>query len=85
MEVLKIGPVELYKTDAEKLYNDGKRYLVTYSAIYQINFSQAQNKYYGSVLFRPASKTEHYTRRGRFFAYSASDVNNLLGGMYVNE
>jgi len=85
MDVLKIGSVELYKADAEKLYTSGKKYLVTYSAIYQINFSQAQNTYYGSVLIRPEKKTDHYTKRGRFFAYDAASVNWLLGYKLLNE
>lgn len=85
MDIMKIGPVELTMQDAEQLYESGKKYLVTYSAIYQMMYSQAQKRYYGHCIYRPPIKGEHLTRRGRFFAYTAADVNHLMGCKYVNE
>ena len=84
MQIVKIGPVELTMDDAEKLYTSGEKYLVTFSKIYQIHFSQAQKTYYGSVVYSCA-KGANLAKRGRFHAFTAREVNNLLGYKLLNE
>ena len=84
MNVIKIGNVELTENDAENLYTSGKKYLVTYSKIYEMKYSPAQKRYYGSVICT-AGTGSNYARRGRFYAYTAKDVNWLLGCKLLNE
>lgn len=74
MEIVKIGPVELYLNEAIELYQSGK-YIVTYSRIYQLFYSNAQKTVYGIEIFYHKGMA----RRGRFYALTASDVNHLVG------
>ena len=87
-EACKVGPVELWKEDAEKLYNEGK-YILTNSAVYQICYSPNYDNgnYYGlrldeSVLYKPRGG---YCRPGRFHALTAKEINNVLGFTLLNE
>ena len=84
MEIIKIGSVELSPQEAENLYYSGRKYLVTYTRIYQIHYSQAQRRFYGQEISR-AKPGCNYARRGRFHAYTAKDVNNLLDFKLLNE
>lgn len=74
MAIVKIGSVELTEAEAERYYSEG-RYIVTYGCIYQLHYSTAQRKVYGSVIYRQKGMT----RRGRFFAMDAETVNHLVG------
>jgi len=80
MEIIKIGSVELTKEEAEKLYESGK-YIVTFSRIYQLHYSNAQKRVYGTEIYRQ----QGMARRGRFYAMDAKTVNHLLGFALVNE
>lgn len=75
--IIKIGSVELLPEEAEKYYRE-KPYFVTYTKIWQVCYSQAQQKYYGTCIYQLTKKGEHFTRRGRFYAFTAADVNRLL-------
>ena len=83
--VIKIGNVELTPKEALKLY-ESKQYIVTYSSIYQLYYSQAQQVVYGSAIFRksPANGIG-FSRRGSFCTKDAAGVNKLLGFKLVNE
>ena len=79
MNIVKIGNVELTMEEALKYYSEGK-YIVTFSKIYQLFYSQAQKKVYGQVIY----SSKGMTHRGRFFAYSGAEVNHLIGINLVN-
>ena len=84
--VLKIGTVELLEEDAKRLYESGEKYLVTYSTIYEIKYSaNLDYHYYGHAVYKHSTKGQGgMTHRGRFFAYTAAQVNNLLGYNLLN-
>ena len=86
MDIVKIGPVELSPDEAEKLYYSGEKYIVTFSRIYQIHYSQAQRRFYGQEIFRAMpGPGNNYARRGRFYAFTAEKVNSLLGFKLLQE
>ncbi len=76
----RIGRVELTPEEAERYYQEGK-YIVTYGCIYQLFYSVAQKRVYGTVIYRQAGMT----RKGRFFAMDAETVNHLVGFNLVNK
>ena len=80
MDIVRIGTVELTKEAAEKLYSEGK-YIVSNSKIYQLHYSQAQKRVYGSVIYRSKGSM---TGRGRFYAMDGATVNSLVGYNLVN-
>ena len=81
METLvKIGGIELTPEEAEKYYLEGK-YLVNYGGVYQLHYSAAQKRVYGSKIYNARG----LTRRGRFFAMDAETVNHILGFKLLNE
>lgn len=82
--MVKIGNVQLTQEEAEKIYTSNRKYLVTYNKIYAIHHSTNAG-YYGSVVYQLTKKGEHFTKRGRFFAYPASEVNHLLGFNLLQE
>jgi hypothetical protein len=73
----KAGRVELSFVECDRIARRGQL-IVAYRDIYELHWSNAQGFYY-------ASKVYHYdgenalTKRGRWSAMSARDVNNLLG------
>lgn len=78
-KIMKIGSVELTEAEAARLYADGK-YILTYSKVYQIHYSVAQGCYYGTVIYsKPTRGGCGFTRRGRFFAMSAREINEAIG------
>jgi len=83
MDIIKIGTIELSGFEAERLYESGKRYLVTYSKIYALDYS-VNAGYHGRLIYKRQEKGG-FTRRGRFFAYPASEVNHLLGFKLLQE
>lgn len=84
-QIVKIGPVELYVEDVQKMLEENK-YIVTYTKIYQIHFSQAQNRFYGSCIYTYDRKGgPGMTRRGRFYALPAAEVNRLVGCNLIRE
>lgn len=83
-EACKVGPVELWKEDAEKLLNEGK-YILTPSAIYSIQYSPNYDNgnYYGQrIHYKPRAG---YCRAGRYHALTAKEINDVLGFTLLNE
>ena len=78
-QIIRIGNVELTPTQASKLYLEEK-YIVTFSKIYSIEYSQAQKRYYGRTIYSYPGMA----KRGRFHAMTASEVNHLLKFQLVN-
>ena len=80
MKIIKIGSAQLTEVETLKIYNENN-YIITYSKIYQLHYSTAQRTIYGSVIFTQPG----LTKRGRFYIFTAAEVNNLLGYKLVNE
>lgn len=79
MDIVRIGPVELTLEDAQKMYEE-KKYIVTYTKIFSIKYSQAQKRFYGLCMYTYDRKGgPGMTRRGRFYALPACEVNRLVG------
>lgn len=79
MEIIKIGNVE-FSADEARRYYESEKYIVTYSKIYALHWSAAQQKVYGSVIYeKPKTGGVGLAKRGRFFILSADNVNGLLG------
>lgn len=76
----KAGSTELTRSECEECYSN-KKYIVNYSGVYQIHFSNANNCYYCSKII----SVKGATKRGRFFAANARDVNYLLGEKVLEE
>lgn len=79
MEIFKIGPVELTEEEVQEFYAE-KKYICTYSAIYQIMYSQAQKRFYGSKLFSMG-----LAGRGSFYALTAKEINRHFQKDLLNE
>ena len=75
--LVKIGTVTLFPEEAEEAYTQGK-YLVTATKIYQIYYSNAQQRYYGQRIYA-TNKGQRLTRPGRYYVYTAEQVNHLIG------
>ena len=82
-DIIKIGSVELTRTEAEKFCQEGK-YIVACRRIYALHYSTAQQRVYGSQIYYERGALP-FTKRGRFVVLSAADVNKLAGMMIVNE
>ena len=82
MATVKIGSVNLPEKQAEKLYSEGK-YIVTYKKVYQLHYSAAQKRVYGSAIYTHTGNPG-LTAKGRFHAMSAQAVNDLVGFDLVN-
>ncbi len=78
--IIKIGTVELTEQEAEKLYFE-KKYIVNYSGVYQLFYSAAQHRVYGQKIY----SSKGLTKRGRFFAFTAEQVNHLIGYELVTD
>jgi hypothetical protein len=79
MKIVKIGNVELTENEARNVLNNGK-YIVTYSKVYQLHCSDANETIYGSVVYnRPTSGGVGLVKRGCFITASADHVNQLIG------
>lgn len=78
--IVKLGPVEMYEREAAALYQAGK-YVVASRCVYQIHYSQAQQRYYASRVFCSDSML---TRRGRFHTLTGKEVNALIGYDLLN-
>ena len=72
MQIIKIGPVELFETEAERFFEEG-RYIVTFSKIYKV--TRRNGKYHGKVMHTEKGMT----RRGRFYAMDAETICNVFG------
>lgn len=68
-----IGKLTLSHDKALKLYFE-RKYIITYSAVYQLFYSNAQRRAYASEIYRG----QNLTRRGTYRAATAAEVNKLL-------
>lgn len=68
-----IGKLTLSHDEVLKLYFAHK-YIITYSAIYQLFYSAAQRRAYASEIYR----APNLTRRSTYRAATAAEVNELL-------
>lgn len=68
-----IGKLTLSHSEVLKLYFEHK-YIITYSAVYQLFYSNAQRRAYAAEIFR----APNLTRRGTYQAATAAEVNKLL-------
>lgn len=68
-----IGNTKLSHADALQYYCSHK-YIITYSAIYQLFYSAAQRRAYASEIYH----APNLTRRGTYRAATAAEVNELL-------
>lgn len=68
-----IGNLTLLHDEVLKHYCDHK-YIITYSAIYQLFYSAAQRRAYASEIYH----APNLTRRGTYRAATAAEVNKLL-------
>lgn len=72
--VIKIGNVELCEREVQKLYEENK-YIVTYSGVYQIFYSNAQRQFYGQKVI----EQKGIAGKGRFYTMKADAINHVLG------
>lgn len=75
-EIFKIGPVELTRKEAEEIYASGK-YILTSTAVYQVFFSPAQNRFYGHRLYW--KKGARFCLRGRYHVCDGAFINKIIG------
>jgi len=80
--MVKIGRIELTEAEADRYYMAGKRYFVSNSIIYNLAYS-INAGYHSRPIYKSPSGL--LTKRGRFFAYDAMQVNHLLGYKLLNE
>lgn len=74
---LKAGRVELSREEVQEFVDAGRVYIVAYRDIYFIDWSNNAGRYYARKIYTKYGDLP-LTKRGRFFAYTAKDVNNLL-------
>lgn len=80
MKIIKIGGVELYESEVQKLYEQNK-YIVTYGGVYQIFYSTAQKRFYGQKVIN----RNGIAAKGRFYTMDAKTINHILGEKVLNE
>ena len=68
------GGAELLREEAEMMYSR-KLYIVAYTGVYRILFSQAQDRYRGQKVY----SEKGLSRRGRSCTMTAPQVNELIG------
>lgn len=78
--IVKIGTVEMTEDEAWEIYENDK-YIVTYSKIYQVFYSQAQKCLYGHVIYR----SKGLSKRGRYHVFDGKYINELVGEKIVIE
>jgi hypothetical protein len=73
--------LELTQEELKEFYIKNNIYICQYKTIYQIYYSQAQQKYY-------FEKIRHYdeplSQHGRFYAINAKTLNSWVGFEIVN-
>lgn len=75
-----IGGVEPLREEVEMTYSQ-KLYIVAYTGVYQISFSQAQDRYHGQRVYSERGPS----RKGKFYAMTAPQVNELIGKDLLDE
>lgn len=74
---LKAGRVELSHEEIQELVDAGRVYIVAYRDIYFIDWSNNAGRYYARKIYTKITDLP-LTKRGRFYAYPAKWVNDLL-------
>ena len=74
---LKAGRVELSREEVEDFVNTKRVYIVAYRDIYFIDWCNNMGRYYARKIYTKFTDLP-LTKRGRFYAYTAKGVNNLL-------
>ena len=83
--MVKIGKIELSENEANDLYFSGKKYIVAYRKVYALEWCSNyvdDNGHYGGAYAREIyyhNGEMPLTKRGRFFAKTAAEVNKLIG------
>ena len=72
-DIVIIGNLTLSHNEVLKIYCSHK-YIITYSAIYQVFYSAAQRRAYASEIYHAPK----LTRRGTYRTATAAEVNALL-------
>ena len=80
LDIVKIGNVELTSQEAFDLYS-AEMYIVTYSHIYQLFYSEAQRTVYGQPIYHEKG----LAARGRFYTMTGKQINHLLKMQLVKE
>lgn len=81
--IINICGVELYGLELERMWEQGLRYLIRYRDIIEINFCpNLRGNFYGKVIRKLESP---YTKRGRYYKFTAKEVNKVLGYQLLNE
>lgn len=75
---LKAGRVELSREEVQEFVDAGRVYIVAYRDIYFIDWCNNMGRYYARKIYTKYGDLP-LTKRGRFFAYTANWVNDLLG------
>lgn len=83
--MVKVGRIELTDAEALGMYFSEKRYIVTYRTVYVLewcaNYINPDGTYggiYGREIYYHRGELP-LTKRGRWFAKSAAEVNKLIG------
>lgn len=74
------GGVEPLREEVEMTYSQ-KPYIVAYTGVYQILFSQARDRYHGQKVY----SEKGLSRGGRFYTMTAPQVNGLIGKDLLDE
>ena len=75
---LKAGRVELSLDEVQEFVDAKRVYIVAYRDIYFIDWSNNAGRYYARKIYTKITDLP-LTKRGRFYAYPAKWVNDLLG------
>ena len=74
--------LEEIQQELKKEYQKNNIYLARYKTLYQIQYSQAQQKYY---LQKIKDFTSNYTKRGYYVCIDSKSVNYWAGCEFVQE
>ena len=77
-EIIRIGNVQMHFSDALKLYNE-KKYICTYSSIYQLSTYQANTERGYSIKGTQVIYWPKFELRGRWHARTAKEINKIIG------
>ena len=82
---VKVGSTYFTQGQLEKHWLRGKRYLVTYSNIYVIEYSSASQMLGARKIYGSPNTSVHFTKRGGSKFVDEIDVNNIVGHKLLNE
>ena len=82
--IIKLAGIEFTKKEVENIYNNNL-YIVKYSTIHAVHYSSASQCFYASLIYKNPEKNMGFSQRGRYYLFSAHNVNYLLGFQLLNE